>query len=292
MPTLRPVRLAVALVLVIATGVGVVTLTRGATAAPKPVTAEDQALLHRAEQRLIKQCMTTAGFQYDERPVPPERTERRFAYLIDDVAWAKVHGYDDPNPAPRSTNPNAQQAQRLPAMEARRWERTLIGDGKQISFELGDGSRISTSDKGCLATARRTLYGDLAGWFRARRTSDGLAYIVYAKVNNDQRYAAAMKEWVACVRGRGYPADSPGRLMEVVKQRTKGQPRQAIRAAEIAGAVTEAECATTTSVARTARELHAEHLTWTTAENRREFQELERLERAALPRARAALGPS
>jgi hypothetical protein len=292
MPTLRPVRLVVALVLIVAAGAVAVALTRGATAAPSAVTAEDRALLHRAEQRLIKQCMTTAGFQYDERPVPPARTERRFAYIIDDLAWAKVHGYDDPNPAPRSTNPNAQRAQRLPAAEARRWERTLIGDGKQISFELGDGSRISTSDKGCLATARRTLYGDLAGWFRARRTSDGLIYIVYSKVNHDPRYDAALKEWAACVRGRGYPADTPGRLMEVVKQRTKGQPQQAIRAAEITGAVTEAECATSTSLARTVRELHAEHLTKTTADNRREFQQLERLERAALPRAQAALGQS
>lgn len=56
--------------------------------------------------------------------------------------------------------------------------------------------------------------------------------------------------------------------------------------------MTEAGCATTTSLAGTVRALHAEHLTKTTAENRREFQQLERLERAALPKAQAVLGHS
>ncbi|MEU4394168.1 hypothetical protein [Kribbella sp. NPDC023855] len=297
MSTTRLVRTAAAVVLIAAAALGTVALTRSggstdASAAAAPISTADQALLHQAEQRLIKQCMTAAGFRYAERPVPPPRTERRFAYIIDDVAWAKVHGYDDPNPAPRSTNPNSAYAQSLSAAEARRWERTLIGDGKQISFELGDGSRISTSDKGCLATARRALYGDLPLWFRARRTSDGLVYIVYSKVQHDPRYVAAMAEWATCVRGRGYAAETPGRLMEVVKQRSKGQSRQAIRAAEIAGAVTEAGCATSTSLAATVRDLHAEHLTKTTAENRREFQQLERLERAALPQAKSVLGHS
>ncbi|GAA0939754.1 hypothetical protein GCM10009554_29800 [Kribbella koreensis] len=283
----------VAVLLVLAGTVLVLTRSNSDSApATAAITADDQALLYKAEQRLIKQCMATAGFRYDERPVPTPRTERRFPYVIDDITWAKAYGYDDPDPASPTPNPNTVYAKALPAERARIYERTLIGSGKQISFELGDGSRISTSDQGCLATARRELYDDLPRWFRARRTTDGIVYLVYSLVHHDERFAAAMKEWAACVRGRGYPVDDPGELTGLVEQRAKGRGQQAIRTAEIAGAVTEATCATTTSLARVARELHADYLTKTTAGHRREFQELQQLERAALPRAATVLGPS
>jgi hypothetical protein len=294
MPTKRLTGLALTLLLLAA---GAVVLTRahdeaGMPAAYVPLNVSEEALLYKAEQRLIKECMTSAGFQYDERPAPPVRSEQRFPYVVDDLAWAKTHGYDDPDPTPPSPNPNAAYARALPADRARVYERTLIGAGKQISFELGDGSRISTSDKGCLATARRELYADLPRWFRARRTTDGIVYLVYAKVHRDERFAAAMKDWAACVRGRGFAADDPGQLTGLVEDQSKTLTGKAIRAAEIAGAVTEATCATTTSLGRVSRGLHADYRTKTTADHRREFQELNQLERAALPRAATVLGAS
>jgi hypothetical protein len=296
MPTKRLAGLAVSLLLLAA---GAVVLTRSGdssetrvASATVPLSTDEDALLYKAEQRLIKHCMTAAGFRYDERPVAPPRTEQRFPYVIDDIKWAQLHGYDDPNPVPSEPNPNSVYAKSLPSDRARVYERALIGAGKQISFEVGDGSRISTSDKGCLAASRRKLYGDLPRWFEARRTVDSIVYLVYSRVHHDERFSAAMEQWATCVRGRGYPADDPGQLTGVVQRRGKGQTGKAIRAAEIAGAVTEATCATATPLARVVRDLHAEYLTKTTAEHRREFQELNQLERAALPRAGTVLGPS
>ena len=48
----------------------------GAAEVAVPVSAEDKVLLRRAEERLIKQCMTEAGFEYYEI-APKSSAERR-----------------------------------------------------------------------------------------------------------------------------------------------------------------------------------------------------------------------
>lgn len=261
----------------------------GGIATAPPVSAQDKLLLKSAEERLVRQCMNTAGFEYFEKPPAVKSQTREFPYVVDDVAWARANGYGHP----------AQTA--LPATEAEKyfdglsteqqaaWRKSLFGSGKQISVELAPGQRLSTSDQGCTASARRTLYGDLARWFTARRLTDHLGFAVQDRVRADQRYHTAMAEWAGCVKGRGYDADDPGELREVVAKRNEGRAATAVRAAEVAATVVEATCAKSTSLAATVRRIEPEQRAAAIAVHQRELEDLNVLERAALPRAKAAL---
>jgi len=270
-------------------GAGGLLLPRGSDAVV-PASAHDgqKVVLHRAEERLVKRCMATAGFRYDEEPMPVPPIERRFPFLVDDVEWARTNGYGRPGEArPRAI---AAYIDALPPERQRLYGPTLLGAGKQLSVELPGGQRLSASDQGCVATARRRLYGDLPRWFKARKTSDKLIYAVYPAVRADRRFSGAMEQWSACIREHGYPVEGRGELRALVNERTKGKSVDATRAAERDATVAEATCASTTGAGRTLRELEAEYLAKITAEHRRELDDLRVLEQEALPRAEAVLG--
>jgi hypothetical protein len=259
-----------------------------AVAAGPPVTAQDKALLRGAEQRLIRECMSAAGFTYYEKAPAPKSTEPDFPYVVTDVAWARANGYGARPTAPPA-DPTARYFAGLSKDQQDAWRKTLVGSGKQISVELAPGERLSVSDKGCIASARRTLYGDLPQWFKVRRTVDNLEFLVQDKVRRDQRYGAALAGWAGCVKDRGYDAKGPGELREIVAKRNDGRASAAVRAAELDAAVVEATCANSTSLAATLRELEPEHRAAVTADHRRELAELNVFEQAALPRAHSAL---
>lgn len=62
-------------------------------ALPRPVTAQEAKLLDRAQQILVRRCMSRHGFKVwiTSRTVLPHA--RRFMYVVDDVAWAQKHGF-------------------------------------------------------------------------------------------------------------------------------------------------------------------------------------------------------
>ncbi|WP_432946076.1 hypothetical protein ACQPXM_07270 [Kribbella sp. CA-253562] len=274
---------AVAAALVLAIGAAATALLTAGADKPDDMilTAADRTVLHRAEQRLIKQCMTAAGFEYVEKPPPVESFDRRFPYVIDDVAWAKANGYG-PRPEDRAPDPTGNYLKIMPADRQRAWQRALVGSNRSISVDMPNGGRLSTADNGCQADARRALYADLEDWYRARRTVDGLTYQVYGEVRKAPQFETSRKKWSACVRATGYPADDPGRLVEPTDPRaTRDQ-----------AALVEATCAVSSGFGPATRALHTQHLTQISAEHRRTVQDLDALEHAALPRAKAVLGNS
>ncbi|NEA31709.1 hypothetical protein [Streptomyces sp. SID13031] len=253
------------------------------------VGAQGKALLRSAEERLVHECMSAAGFQYFERPPATKSDQRDFPYVVDDVAWAAANGYGRPEQTAPPVDPAARYFAGLPKEQQNAWRKTLVGSGKQISVELAPGRRLSASDKGCIASARRTLYGDLVGWFKARRLTDNLDFLVQDKVRDDQRYVTAMADWAGCVKGRGYDAADPGALREVVAKRNEGRAASVVRAAEVEATVAEATCANSTSLTRTLRSIEPGYRAAAIAEHQRELADLNVLEQAAVPRAKAAL---
>jgi hypothetical protein len=254
-----------------------------------PVTAADKVLLRGAEERLIHECMGAAGFMYFEKAAVPVSDRPDFPYVVDDVAWARGNGYGAGPVAP-AANPAVEYFAGLSGERQEAWRRALVGSGRQLSVELSPGRRLSASDNGCIASARRTLYGDLPRWFKARRLTDNLGFLVQDRVRGDRRYLAAMAEWAECVKGRGYGAADPGELREVVAKRNEGLPAPVVRAAEVEATVVEATCAQSTSLARTVRAIEPVHRAAVTAERRSELAGLNGLEQDAVPRAKVVLG--
>lgn len=258
----------------------------------RTLTADEEARLFRAEERLIRQCMSQHGFEYQETlwPADDDITERAFPYVMDDVAWAGRHGYlDVVDESPGDTSPFDIYFRGLSRHQQLEWEKTLLGEGRQLTVELPGVGRLSTSDNGCQAEARRRLYGDLARWYQARRTADNVPTYVRRAVREDPRFVAAVADWAACMVPHGYHVQDVGALREDLGRRTRGVRPAAARSAEIRTAVAEATCANTSSMSRVVASLERKHERQLNAKFRRELAELNKIELAALPTARKVL---
>lgn len=257
---------------------------------PGPVTAEEKVLLYRAEERLIRHCMADNGFEYHEIPPPADNAgPRDFPYVIDDVAWARKHGYGVVEEGRPTANPNTAQFEKLSAARKQAWQKMLVGEGARVSVTLPDGPRYSISGEGCIADARRALFGDLARWYRASKLTEDLPTLVQRAVRDDPRYDAAMADWAGCMRRQGHQVSTPVELRDEHFSRARTMKRVVARAAEIRTAVAEARCAQSTSLSRVIQTIEPEYERDVHAEFGDVVAELNAMERSALPVARDRL---
>lgn len=260
----------------------------------RPATAVDEKLLHQAAERLIARCMARHGFAYTEQRPPPPTTEPDLRYPLDDVGWARRHGYGTLLAGSRAaaSDPDPDEVRNLTPEQREAWYRTLMGSDRALVVDLPERGRLTTSDDGCTAEARRALYGDLAGWYRARRTVDHFGSYTLTLVTADPGYRAGLTAWAGCVHKHGYIASSPDELRELVARTEPTSTSVRPPAAEIAAAVTEAECTTSTGFSRTLRTLKHRYQTQTERRFARELTALKSYELQAMPRARRALADS
>lgn len=251
----------------------------------------DRPTLDLAEQLLIRACMARHGFPLWLGAPPPEDEQRKFPYVVDDVDWARRHGFgggivaaaqarrrDDPNQRYFEDLPPARRAAALVALNGARPE--------GLEARLPSGGVVRRSAESCRSEAERELYGDLPAWYRAHRVVANLSIVRSGRVLADPAYAAALPAWARCMRRHGYPVDSPADLRRTVADRG--------RDAEVAAAVAEATCAAG-GLAATARKLDARYAAELAQLYRSDIETERRLELAAAPRARAivtAAGPT
>ncbi|MBE8475455.1 hypothetical protein IQ210_31265 [Streptomyces sp. 3R004] len=227
---------------------------------PREPSRQELGLLHEAGQILLRDCMRRKGFAYQpvkENPVPEARA---FPYVLNDVAWAREHGYGTDIQRElselRKTDANQRYFRALPAK--RRAAALAAANGSRpltVTARTPDGMLYQRSPEGCQSEADATLYGDLEKWFQAKVTADALTELRYAKVTADPRFAEAVKPWSACMRAAGRPATSPADLRAATGSRRSPLPRDE----EIALAVTEARCARTSGLADAARDLDLQY---------------------------------
>lgn len=94
------------------------------------LTAAEEETLRQASERLIARCMGAHGFAYAEQPPPV--VEPEFRYVLDDVSWARQHGYgpltgrrDEPA---RDVNDGNLAA--LTPTRRKSWQYRLMGAGR------------------------------------------------------------------------------------------------------------------------------------------------------------------
>ncbi|WP_327636200.1 hypothetical protein OHB24_40150 [Kribbella sp. NBC_00482] len=261
----------------------------------RTATAGEKALLYRAEERLISRCMADHGYRYLDRAQPPAPTaaQREFPYVVDDPSWAKRYGYGLTLAATEQpvepADGNAAYVNKLSTADQKAYQAALIGSGRQITIDLPAGGRVSVSNKGCVATARKQLYGDLRGWFAASKTIEGLDRVVRRDVRADARYQAAVKDWAACLRRSGVAVEDPGALREELARRTEKLPEADAKRTEVRFAVLEATCANSSSLGKTIHTIEPKHRAAAMAAHTDDQRLLAAYEVAALPRAHEAL---
>lgn len=280
----------VALIAVVALCGTVAFLVRPGVRSRQPAvasTAVQAGLLGEAEQFLIRDCMYAAGFEYWPTTDPGPTVDQRFPYVIDDVAWARRHGYGSDLAArrqqARATDPNQRYVLTLRPDRRAAYATALDGagpDGPGVLVTLPGGGIEGESTQGCVATAEQRLYGDFSAWFRASTVVSALPGVWRAQVVSDPAFIAATREWAACMRRHGYdyanPAAARAALTESGNRRT-----------EVATATAEATCADTTGLAAVARRLDARDSATVRARYGAAVTARSRMRFAALPRARA-----
>lgn len=254
------------------------------------LTAEEKSILFQAEQVGIQQCMRGLGFEWVLVPENPIPENRSFPYGIDDVTWARAHGYgsdiQEQIAQQKQSDPNRRYANALPDERRRAAVDALNGVTYDITMTLPNGMVSKRSGQGCLAAAERGLYGDLGAWSRAHATVSGLTYLVESRVLADSRYAAAAIPWAACMRQAGYDVTTPAVARGKFADRV-ATPESRTR--EIATAVAEANCAVTAGLSSIAKELDRQYSDQLRAEHRVDVDTEIRMRQQALPRARLLL---
>ncbi|MYX98421.1 hypothetical protein GT045_27360 [Streptomyces sp. SID486] len=248
-------------------------------------TGTSRQVLDVAEQLLERDCMRRHGFRF--WVVAPATARRDFPYVLDDIGWARTHGYGAEQRAAlrraAAIDPNKHYLLSLPPDRRTAVVAALNGprpDG--LTADLPNGVRVTHSDTGCTAEAERRLYGDLPAWFRATRTTTVLTGERMAAVQQDQRYLDAREDWARCMKAAGQPYTDP-RISRATAERGVS------RAREIRLAVAEATCARSTGLSRVAAAVDRSYDTRLRQRYPGAYGDLARLTEAALPRARALI---
>ncbi|MFB7369519.1 hypothetical protein ACFC0D_06725 [Streptomyces sp. NPDC056222] len=284
---------AVALVATVLTGLGEPAV--GERASPVPpvrqgAVTEDDRLLHDAEQRLLRDCMRRHGFTYRVFPLDEDPGTKAFAYVLDDAAWARRHGYGSELRGKRAalakTDPNRAYFAALPA--DRKAKALVAANGPSpegLIVRLPGGGTVQRSDRGCVAESQQRLYGDVGAWFRASTRVEALEQIRRSRVMADAGYLERLGEWRVCMRRAGHAFATPAaaRAAAVSAVHSLGKDR------EVGLALTEVRCAEESALARTARRLDDHHGGLLARDYRADVEARDRLRAAALPRARRLL---
>ncbi|QNP68154.1 hypothetical protein IAG44_00835 [Streptomyces roseirectus] len=270
---------------------------RASDPAPAPeLTAAQLDRLERAEAGLVRTCMAGHGFRY--WPAPPAGDEEKYHadFVLDDVAWARVHGYGSRSPrvvrARQQRNPNQVYVESLSGARRAAYAAALDGTSADgvLTVRLPTGATAATPRGGCRATAQQRLYGDRETWFRVSGVAMNLTPLWVPDLVGDPRFGTALTAWSACMRRAGHSYADPQEVRAALPALTEGLTEAQARAAESGLAVTEARCARDVALADTARALKRVYLARVSARYRTELAAYGRLQREALARADRARG--
>ncbi|NGO74262.1 hypothetical protein G6045_00960 [Streptomyces sp. YC504] len=259
---------------------------------PRRLTHAEEMLVDRAREALIEKCMAETGFTYRPVPVASLAERKMGGYVLDDVTWARRHGYgtrlSEGLADVQRNDPNHAYARGLPKAERIRYSKTLDGDpsGGMLTAELPAGGTVRTPRDSCVAEAKGELYGDFPAFFHAEKAATGLVPLYAPEILKDRRFVNAREEWASCMSKRGHDFADPAAVRERLPQLTHGVSRDKAHVIEVELAVDEAECATKeTALVRTARALETEYVDGLD-EYRDELTDYRRMQHGALKRAR------
>ncbi|MGW0731070.1 hypothetical protein [Streptomyces sp. NPDC002851] len=261
----------------------------------RDLTDAEELVLERAEAHLVRSCMKARGFTYWPGPFATVDERRSYAYVLDDTAWTKKHGYGGrlakAAERARAEDPNTAYFNDLPHRDRLRYTDALEGepDAATLTAELpGGGGTVETPATGCQAEARDRLYGGYERWFRAAKTAENLTPLYLDSLTSDRRFRRALTSWSTCMRKAGHAYASPEQLREQLPSLTEDLSEAAAHATEVELATTEATCAGPgrSGLADTARSLEREYRTKQLKRYAAPVATHQRLQLAALARAK------
>ncbi|MFD5631049.1 hypothetical protein [Streptomyces sp. NPDC127072] len=278
-----------AAVLSACTGSGVPDVRTSAAAATgsafRELTQSQRAVLARAENLLVRDCMREQGFSFWVTEELPATVGTKFPYVVDDGAWAAENGYggsiEKRRDALAAENPNQRYFKGLSAVRRSAAVSALNGaEPEGLEADVPGMGRVRHSDEGCEAEAQRSLYTDLPRWYRARKVTEALEQQVRSAVVGDARFTRAVTRWATCMRAAGHAYSTPPESRRAFARGPDARP-----ADEVETAVAEARCAVSSGLSSGIRTLERVHRDEVNSRYAVEVRDRSELEHLALSRA-------
>lgn len=201
-----------------------------------------------------RECMAERGFDFpasatEDSPLPEQPLG------IDDLDLAREFGYRAP-PRPNLPDTLASFRERLDPGEQQAFDEAYIGTapGEMVEVDLpgGNDTEVGIGQEGtCWVEARTAVEGDAVRYTALRTAIDDIANKAAGDAMNDDRVLAALDEWSACMAAEGFDFKDP--LSAAEAQLTTAGDSATPSAVEIAQAVADVECKTSTGLVETFR---------------------------------------
>lgn len=264
-------------------------------APPRAGTVPDEDFLLLAEDELVRRCMEKAGFQF--RSSPPDQIsadpEGKYQWGRDDVSAAQDQGYGlSRQGMDEEADPNLEYLESLTPTERERWDLAFSGHWEnRITFKLPNGTEFSISGDGCLAEARRQIYGDLRKYMQLNVALMQIAPDVDRLVAADPAYNEALASWRRCMNEKGYDFENPGDAVGAAAALYESEldPASA-KAGEVRIAVADAQCGVESGVVRVATRLEEKYTAQILSEREGQVIAFREFQAEAVARAKRLLG--
>jgi len=158
---------------------------------------DEERVLHEAQQRLIADCMSLAGFDYEY----PEYSPR---YEVPEVGVA----------SPAEIEHLATQGAALdhePAQDHRseEWRVALFGSENDQMVVKGEDWEVRKPNTGCVAESQEAIVGDRAAHSRLLSAMEALRSELRLATRNDPRIVALDGDWARCMSEAGFSFGTP-----------------------------------------------------------------------------------
>ncbi|MBB5869975.1 hypothetical protein F4553_003354 [Allocatelliglobosispora scoriae] len=257
--------------------------------------ATESELIDWAELLLAGECMAAHGHEFTVDWVndPSARIPMVVPYGSSDIAAAQRDGYGW-GPARRAggkgsyADANQAYTKTLTKPQEQRYTQDFFGDRQTVvTVKRADGAEVSTSSTGCLADARRTLFGDLARWVPLDVRFSGIDGEVIPLVLAEPEVKASLAEWRACMGRAGHSVENPTDARDKARALYSAMEFEPAWAAERAMATADATCVVQSRLRTIGDRLQARHLKGLLRDSAGEIESYRTLRTGAVQRARS-----
>lgn len=239
------------------------------------------------EQALVSQCMHKHGLAYQ---VLPQRSDQSIDVgYASDVQHAQSTGYGLEAKVAADERALAAEAG---ADRTNEYTRRLFGDdgAETVRIQSAMGDVLEANGTGCLASARRTLYGSVAKALEIIEFRHNTVRAILYRARQEDEVQEVFSDWRDCMSERGY-ADISDRNYGVAAAREvyAEEGLEKGRSAERRIAVDDATCDAEAGYSSIAEPAENRALAEFITENEAEIAALQETQREAIVRAENAL---
>lgn len=229
------------------------------------VGATDDDLLQWSELVLSGQCMVHYGYSFYVDWTVDDSIPNFGAmpYGTDDMALARKYGYgfgvqQALGTSGAKADPNRSYVATLTTKQQQAYTITMFGTGVD-KIEVKTASGVESTDRdGCLADARRFLYGDLDTWVPLDVWVNNLDVDIVPRVQATKSYIAALGMWRTCMTAQGQPAESPDASRQRIMKLYQTETYADAWPVEQTVAVADATCTAQSKLLTVAKATHAQ----------------------------------